>query len=127
MKLLALAHRYGGDPAQLPIAEDVETSLSLFLAPHAVVVAPWIRMCRVVPETPASRVIGLRGTCAFIERVDALVVASAPSPGVDQEIEAAIRYGKKVFYLPTHTDDPAVVLARHDALYAILAWAQGDA
>lgn len=106
MKIAYVAHKYGGDPKNLDRADRWVSWLFRTHFPTYGFVAPWISVCRSIPETPENREMGLAFDCQLVAQADEIwLVGGTISDGMRREAACA-----KVVVDLTHLGDepPAV-------------------
>lgn len=96
MRLVYLAHPYGGNPENLARAKRW-LAWAIREYPGCAFVANWILEGELFPETPEERKAGLRRDEAVLARCDELwLVGGEVSPGMEAEAQAAMRNGVHV-------------------------------
>ncbi len=98
MRLVYLAHCFGGDPANLERAKQWLRWAAERARPDAFVLAPWIPLCETHADSDAElRAFMLDGDCEVVQRCDELwLCGSHVSDGMAQERDAALWHGKVV-------------------------------
>lgn len=122
--LIYLAHPYGGDAANLHkakrwlqwcarVAQQIEDTTGDYV--H--VMAPWIPLCEVLPETDVDRRYGLRGAHALFHAMRGTSTAQAQqtfgvwafggiSTGVRFEMSSCLSYGGDPWDMTALGDEP---------------------
>lgn len=102
MRLIYVAHSYGGLTVNLDRAEEWLTFLFREFAPDRMFLAPWIHCCRALSEE--HRATGMQFDLLTIARMDELwMVGPHVSSGMKAEADEARRLGKAVINLTTIT------------------------
>lgn len=102
MRLIYLAHPFGGDLANLFRAKAwLRWAALIALESGDFVVAPWIPLCEIFAgqdaHSPDFRALMLNGDCEVVQRCDELwLCGSHVSEGMAQERDAASWQGKVV-------------------------------
>lgn len=99
MRLIYLAHPFGGDPKNLLRAKAwLGWAAGIARPSNGFVVAPWIPLCETHSDSDtATREFMLAGDCEVVTRCDALwLVGRELSPGMAREALAATRTGVRV-------------------------------
>lgn len=88
--LVYMAHPYGGKPENLELAKEFLVGLRRRYTDHNII-APWITLCELMPETPENRELALADCEEIASRCDEvwLVGEEGVTEGMKRETKRA--------------------------------------